>query len=81
MDGPYFEYGDLSHLSYLGSVRKNILAMLYGRYVENGTIQLSKTLREIGFTGTTSGWDRGPSYALNTRPEPSEQRARPVRVR
>jgi len=26
-----FEYGDLSHLSYLGSVRKSILAMLYGR--------------------------------------------------
>ena len=45
-----FEYGDLSHLSYLGSVRKNILAMLYGRYVENGTIQLNKTLRDLGFT-------------------------------
>ena len=53
-----FEYGDLSHLSYLGSVRKNILAMLYGRYVENGTIQLSKTLREIGFTDVGGLTDR-----------------------
>ena len=45
-----FEYGDLSHLSYVGSVRKSILAMLYGKYVENGAIQLNKTLRELAFT-------------------------------
>src|SRR5207249_7270264 len=45
-----FEYGDLSHLSYVGSVRKSILAMLYGKYVENGAIQLDKTLRELAFT-------------------------------
>ncbi len=42
-----FEYGDLSHLSYLASVRKSILAMLYGKYVENGTIALGRTLRDI----------------------------------
>ncbi len=45
-----FEYGDLSHLSYLASVRKSVLAMLYGKYVEEGKIQLHKTLGEIGFT-------------------------------
>lgn len=45
-----FEYGDLSHLSYLASVRKSLLAILYGRYVENGTIPLSKTLREMQMT-------------------------------
>ena len=45
-----FEYGDLTHLSYLASVRKSVLAMLYGKYMENGTIPLDKTLREIGFT-------------------------------
>ena len=44
------EYGDLTHLSYLASVRKSVLAILYGKYVENGTIQLDKTLREIGLT-------------------------------
>jgi CubicO group peptidase (beta-lactamase class C family) len=42
-----FEYGDLSHLSYLASVRKSLLAILYGKYVENGTIPLNKTLRDI----------------------------------
>jgi len=45
-----FEYGDLSHLSYLASVRKSVLAILYGKYVENGTIDLRKTLKEIGLT-------------------------------
>jgi CubicO group peptidase (beta-lactamase class C family) len=45
-----FEYGDLARLSYLASVRKSVLAILYGKYVENGTIPLQKTLEEIGFT-------------------------------
>ncbi|MBZ5499729.1 MAG: beta-lactamase family protein [Acidobacteriia bacterium] len=45
-----FEYGDMTHLSYLASVRKSLLAIMYGKYVENGTIQLSKTLGEIGIT-------------------------------
>jgi CubicO group peptidase (beta-lactamase class C family) len=45
-----FEYGDLTHLSYLASVRKSVLAILYGKYVENGTIPLSKTLREMELT-------------------------------
>ena len=45
-----FEYGDLSHLSYLASVRKSILAILYGKYVENGTISLDRTLADIGLT-------------------------------
>jgi CubicO group peptidase (beta-lactamase class C family) len=45
-----FEYGDVAHLSYLASVRKSVLAMLYGKYVEEGKIQLNQTLREIGLT-------------------------------
>lgn len=47
-----FEYGDLAHLSYLASVRKSVLAILYGKYVENGAIDLRKTLREIDLTDT-----------------------------
>ena len=43
-----FEYGDLTHLSYLASVRKSVLAILYGKYVENGTIDLNKTLADLG---------------------------------
>jgi CubicO group peptidase (beta-lactamase class C family) len=45
-----FEYGDLSRLSYLASVRKSVLAILYGKYVENGTINLDRTLKEVGLT-------------------------------
>ncbi len=40
-------WGDLDTLTYLASCRKSILAMLYGRWVENGTIDLSLTLRDL----------------------------------
>jgi len=43
-----FEFGDVAELSYLASCRKSILAMLYGKYVEDGTIDLEKTLEELG---------------------------------
>ncbi|MEX2381296.1 MAG: serine hydrolase [Opitutales bacterium] len=43
-----FDHGDLSFVSYSASVRKSILAMLYGRYVESGEIDLFDTLDEIG---------------------------------
>src|SRR5215212_1995329 len=33
-----FAYGDLTHLSYLASGRKSVLALLYGTAVENGSI-------------------------------------------
>ena len=42
------EYGDVTDTSYLASARKSILSMLYGRYVENGTIRLDETLAEVG---------------------------------
>ncbi|UCC38364.1 MAG: serine hydrolase [Candidatus Aminicenantes bacterium] len=45
-----FEYGDLKELSYLASVRKSILAILYGKYVTDGTIRLNTTLEELGIT-------------------------------
>lgn len=41
-------YGDVTELSYLASCRKSILSMMYGKYVENGTIDLSKTLSNLG---------------------------------
>ncbi|MCH6548149.1 MAG: serine hydrolase, partial [Gemmatimonadetes bacterium] len=43
-----FEFGDVAELSYLASVRKSVLAMLYGKYVENGTVDLEKTLADLG---------------------------------
>lgn len=42
------EYGDLDTLSYLASVRKSVLAMLYGNYVRAGTINLDETLAQLG---------------------------------
>jgi len=45
-----FEYGDVKHVSYLASVRKSVLAMLYGKYVEDGTIRLDTTLKALQFT-------------------------------
>ncbi len=43
-----FEHGPVDEISYLASVRKSILAMLYGRYVEDGTIDLDLTLEDLG---------------------------------
>jgi CubicO group peptidase (beta-lactamase class C family) len=43
-----YEYGDLAQLSYLASCRKSILAMLYGKYVMDGTIRLPTTLEDLG---------------------------------
>lgn len=42
-----FRFGDIQELSYLASARKSVLAMLYGKYVEDGTISLEKTLLEL----------------------------------
>jgi CubicO group peptidase (beta-lactamase class C family) len=42
-----FEYGDTAEVSYVASVRKSIISMLYGKYVTNGTIPLTKTLRAL----------------------------------
>jgi len=42
-----FEYGSLTRISYLASVRKSILAMIMGKYVENGIINLDMTVGEL----------------------------------
>lgn len=41
------EYGDLEENSYIASCRKSVLAILYGKYVENGQVNLDKTLGEL----------------------------------
>lgn len=43
-----YEYGDVAEVSYLASCRKSVLAMLYGKHVESGTIRLDETLDELG---------------------------------
>lgn len=42
------EYGDVTVVSYLASVRKSVLSMLFGNYVASGKVRLNKTLAEIG---------------------------------
>jgi CubicO group peptidase (beta-lactamase class C family) len=42
-----WEYGDLQAISYLASVRKSILAMMFGRYVESGAIKLDATMADL----------------------------------
>jgi len=42
------EYGDITGLSYIASVRKSVLAMLFGNHVAAGKIRLDKTLAELG---------------------------------
>ena len=42
-----FRFGDIEELSYLASVRKSVLAMLYGTFVEDGTIDLEATLAQL----------------------------------
>lgn len=43
-----YGYGDVVENSYIASCRKSVLAMLYGEYVESGTIELDKTVKELG---------------------------------
>jgi CubicO group peptidase (beta-lactamase class C family) len=42
-----WDYGDVKYVSYLASVRKSILAMLYGNFVKSGKIRLDKTLKDL----------------------------------
>jgi CubicO group peptidase (beta-lactamase class C family) len=43
-----FEYGDLTAQSYLASIRKSVLSMLYGIAQEKGEVHLDRTLAENG---------------------------------
>jgi CubicO group peptidase (beta-lactamase class C family) len=43
-----FEYGDTSRVSYLASIRKSVLAILYGNYVASGAVHLDATLGSLG---------------------------------
>lgn len=42
------DYGDVQAISYLASVRKSVLSMLYGIYVARGAITLDRTLADLG---------------------------------
>ena len=60
-----FKYGDIVTLSYIASCRKSVLAMLYGKYVENGTVDLNLTLEDLGITDVVErGYERYPDGLL-----------------
>jgi CubicO group peptidase (beta-lactamase class C family) len=43
-----YEYGDIQEVSYIASCRKSVLSMLYGKYVEDGTIDLKQDIGSLG---------------------------------
>lgn len=43
-----FEYGDLSKSTKVASVRKSILALMFGKYVAEGKVDLNQTVVELG---------------------------------
>ena len=43
-----YTYGNVERVSYIASCRKSVLSMLYGKYVDNGTIDLSTSIEELG---------------------------------
>jgi len=42
-----YQYGYNSEVSYIASCRKSVLSMMYGKYVENGTIDLRQTVGQL----------------------------------
>ena len=42
------QYGDVQAVSYLASVRKSVLAILFGNYVASGKVRLNETLAALG---------------------------------
>ena len=43
-----WDYGDQQFISYLASVRKSILAMMFGKPIASGAIKLDRTLADLG---------------------------------
>lgn len=43
-----FQYGDVSRVSVVASVRKSILSMLYGKYAFTESFDLQKTVKQLG---------------------------------
>ena len=41
-------YGNIDTVTYIASARKSIISMLFGKYVRNGTMDLNKSLADLG---------------------------------
>jgi len=42
-----FEYGDVKRATKVASMRKSVLAMMYGKYYEQGKVDLNKTVEQL----------------------------------
>jgi len=51
-----YEYGDIKDVGYIASCRKSVLSILYGKYVEAGTIDLNQTVKP-GEYFVYNNWD------------------------
>ncbi len=45
-----YQYGNIKKVSYIASCRKSVISMLYGKHIDNGTIDLNQTIGELGIT-------------------------------
>lgn len=52
------DHGDVRAVSYLASVRKSVLSVLFGKYVADGTVRLDRTLAEMGIDDREGLTDR-----------------------
>jgi len=59
-----FEYGDLKRVSKVASVRKSILAMLFGNYVAAGKVDLNRTVEQLGLNDVEPFLDTEKSATL-----------------
>jgi CubicO group peptidase (beta-lactamase class C family) len=50
-----YSYGDINHVSYLASTRKSVLSILYGKYVASRTIDLDRTIGDLGINEDGEG--------------------------
>jgi CubicO group peptidase (beta-lactamase class C family) len=48
-----YQYGDITRVSKIASIRKSILSILYGNYVLSGKIDLDKTVKDLGLDDPT----------------------------
>ena len=51
-----FSYGDVKENVRIASCRKSLLSTLYGKYVENGTINLNLSLKDLGIDEAPDSW-------------------------
>ena len=43
-----YQYGDIEKISYIASCRKSVLSMLYGKHVDNNSIDLNESIGNLG---------------------------------